>query len=302
MASLLPIVRALGGELWDGGRRAVVRAPGHSQSDRSVSLMLSGDRVVIHSFGSADWRDIRSHLLDLGLIDHGGRAAGCTRNGDRSATLRPDALRRTRIALALWDEAGAVSPGSASMRHLVRRLGSPPPLSEALRHHPAAAVSVFGEGGPRLPALLVRVSDARGALSAVEIAYLTPDGRAADGLRLRRKTVGAVPPGAAVRLSQPAERLLVGEGVMTVLSAAARFDLPAWALLSARNLAAWSPPPEVRHVLIAGDRGPAGEQAAAKLAERLRLGGVASRIALPAPAHGDWNEAAIASGRREEGR
>lgn len=301
MVSLLPIVRALGGELADGGLRAVVRAPGHSARDRSVSLMLSGDRILIHSFGSADWRDIRSHLLDLGLIDQGCCVSGCTPGGGVPSPLRPDALRRTGVARALWDEAGAIVQGSASMRHLVLRLGSPPPMSAALRQHPAAPVSVYGEGSRRRPALLARVTNAGGAFSAVEIAYLTADGRADEGLRLRRKTVGAVPPGSAVRLGPPASSLLVGEGVMTVLSAAAWFGLPAWALLSAGNLAAWSPPPGVRRVLIAADRGAAGETAAARLAQRLRQSDVVAEVALPAIGHGDWNEAARASRRREEG-
>jgi len=54
--SLHPIVAALGGDLYQGGRRANVPAPGHSQADRSVSLLLEGDRLVIHGFGAADWQ------------------------------------------------------------------------------------------------------------------------------------------------------------------------------------------------------------------------------------------------------
>lgn len=303
MASLHPIVQALGGELWDGGRRARVRAPGHSAGDRSVSLLLSGDRVVIHSFGSADWRDIHTHLLDLGLIDRRGALSGSAGLRDRSPPLRPDALRRTAVALGLWSEAGPVTRGSAAMRHLLARLGSAEAArSAALRQHAAAPVSAFGGGSWRRPALLARVCDPGGALAAVEIAYLRADGRPAEDLRLRRKTVGSVPPGSAVRLHPPGRRLLVGEGVMTVLSAAARFQLPGWALLAAGNLAAWSPPTTVRGVLIAADRGPAGEQAAARLADRLRLAGVAAEIVLPPPGHGDWNEAAAGLRRRKEGR
>ncbi len=52
--SLRAIVRALGGELYDGGRRANIPAPGHSAGDRSVSLLLQGDRMVVHTFGDHD--------------------------------------------------------------------------------------------------------------------------------------------------------------------------------------------------------------------------------------------------------
>ena len=54
--------------------------------------------------------------------------------------------------------------------------------------------------------------------------------------------------------------MLVGEGVFTTLSATERFGLPGWALLSTRNLRAWSPPEGVRSILIAADRGKDGEE------------------------------------------
>ena len=73
--SLLPIVRALGGDLYAGGRRANIPAPGHSRADRSVSLVLSGGRVVAHSFGGADWREVLDDLRARGLIDAAGAPA-----------------------------------------------------------------------------------------------------------------------------------------------------------------------------------------------------------------------------------
>lgn len=139
-----------------------------------------------------------------------------------------------------------------------------------------------------------------GALSAVEIAYLGADGRAARHLRLPRKMVGSAPAGVAVRLSSPDAEMVVGEGVATTLSAMARFDLPGWALLSAGNLARWSPPRGVSRILIAGDRGQAGEAAAADLCGRLRGLGVAAEVRLPPSPYGDWNEAAVL--KEEEGR
>ena len=51
--SLHAIVRALGGDLYQGGHRASIPAPGHSAADRSVSLLLSHGRVIIHGFGAA---------------------------------------------------------------------------------------------------------------------------------------------------------------------------------------------------------------------------------------------------------
>ena len=71
--SLRALVAALGGDLYQSGLRANVPAPGHSSNDRSVSLLLDGDRLVIHGFGAADWREVRDHLRGLGLIDAEGR-------------------------------------------------------------------------------------------------------------------------------------------------------------------------------------------------------------------------------------
>jgi putative DNA primase/helicase len=139
-----------------------------------------------------------------------------------------------------------------------------------------------------------------GRLTGLELTYLHPDGRRATDLRLSRKSLGVLPPGCAVDLSPAgARRLVVGEGVFTVLSAMARFDRPGQATLAAHNLARWRPPRGVDEVLIAADPGRAGEAAADVLAGRLCRSGVRVRIALPGPGHEDWNaQAMAAAGRR----
>jgi putative DNA primase/helicase len=134
--------------------------------------------------------------------------------------------------------------------------------------------------------------DARGALAGVELTYLAPDGDRAR-MGTPRKTIGTCPAGAAVRLARAEPRMLVGEGVFTCLSASAVFGLPAWALLSARNLRAWRPPNGVRFVLVAGDRGREGEASAWALAETLRRLSLACEVALPPAPFGDWNEAVV---------
>lgn len=70
MSRLERIVDAMGGVLMDGGRRALVRGPGHGPSDRSVSLLETDDgRVLIHCFSPRDdWRAVRHQLADLGLL------------------------------------------------------------------------------------------------------------------------------------------------------------------------------------------------------------------------------------------
>ena len=93
-----------------------------------------------------------------------------------------------------------------------------------------------------VPALIAAIRDTDGALTGVEVTYLAANGQRAVDLRLARKTVGLVPGGCAVRLDPAAPEMLVAEGVFTALSASEWFGLPAWALMSTRNLRAWTPP------------------------------------------------------------
>lgn len=76
--SLSHIVKALGGELYDGGRRANIPAPGHSSADRSVSLLLEDDRVVVHTFGDGDWKAVLApvHYRDTDIRYAGERSFG----------------------------------------------------------------------------------------------------------------------------------------------------------------------------------------------------------------------------------
>jgi putative DNA primase/helicase len=297
--TLHAIVAALGGDLYSGGSRASIPAPGHSAGDRSVSLLLSDGRVVIHGFGGADWRTARDHLRARGLIDDAVRLIPGGRGG--ACAPRPDLRVRRETAARLWAATVRLSAEDPAGRHLTHRAIRAGGSALNIGHHPQAPVSVYREGGRTRPALLARISDAHDRLTAVEITYLDPNGRVASGLRLSRKTVGQVPAGAAVRLAHAAEQMVVAEGVATTLSASDLHGLPGWALMAANNLAAWSPPAIVRRVLIAADRGAVGQGAALRLQRRLVRKGLDVHIIWPEPPYGDWNEVAVAAGERREG-
>lgn len=160
--TLHAIVAALGGALYAGGARANVPAPGHSRSDRSVSLLLSGDRLVIHSFGAASWRAVRDHLHAAGLIDRDGRPAAGPEAGTGGGVgtgvpdPRPDRATRLAAARRLWAEAGPLTPASLSRRHLVlRAIRTDLAALAGLRHHGAPVRRRSGDpagrpGGGRL--------------------------------------------------------------------------------------------------------------------------------------------------------
>jgi putative DNA primase/helicase len=288
--SLQAIVQTLGGEIYDRGRRANIPAPGHSRHDRSVSLLLEGDRVVVHTFGGGDWREVLDHLRELKLIDAANTPLSVAL-ADRAAAPAPATrLERRVAALRLWEGGGRLV-GTASERYCRSRgVTRDLPGREVLRHNPTTPVSAYREGGYARPALLAAIQAPDGAILAVEVTYLTAQGARASDLRLNRKTVGPTPGGCAVRLDPAAPEMLVGEGVFTALSASEWFGLPAWALMSTRNLRAWSAPEGVRSVLIAADRGADGERSAETLRGRLSEAGVAASVALPPEPFGDWNE------------
>jgi hypothetical protein len=294
--SLRAIVSALGGDLYAGGRRANVPGPGHSAGDRSVSLLLDGDRVLVCSFSGGDWRAVRADLEARGLVDAQGRLRGSA--GFASASVEPSARERRACACALWAAARPVA-GTLAERHC-RLRGVAGDLPAALRHHPEVPSAVYRAEGVRRPALLAAIRDANGDLCGVEVTCLAPNGQRAR-LRTPRKTIGLAPQGGAVRLDAAGARLLVAEGVFTALSARAWFGWPAWALLSTRNLRVWRPPAGVSEVLIAGDRGRDGEASARRLAARLRGLGLRVWVRWPPAGFGDWNDAAAAGALGEEG-
>jgi hypothetical protein len=303
--SLRSIVRALGGDLYAGGLRANVPAPGHSRADRSVSLLLSGGRVIAHGFGGADWREVLDDLRRRGLVNAAGAPASGSGAGVAGPAPEPLRMERLAVAQALWAAGLAIAPHTECHRHLLRRrIGRSLPGCEVLRRHPAAPLSVYEACRAVRPALMAGVVSPDGELTAVELTYLDPSGRRAQGVRFPRKTVGLVPPSSAVRLDAPGSELLVGEGVFTTLSASERFDLPAWALLSTRNLRSWRAPDGVRRVLIAADRGEDGARSAGLLAARLRRNGVGATVRPPPAPYGDWNDWARAQrdGPGGEGR
>jgi len=292
--SLKTIVQVLGGDLYDRGYRANIPAPGHSPADRSVSLMLRDGRIIVHTFGDGDWRTVLDHLREHGLVDAHNAPTSISKGKARPAlgVVGASDLERLDAARRFWEGgrpiASTLSERHCRLRHIERVLPGP----EVARHNSEAPVSAYGEGRLRRPALLVAISDASGAFTAVEVTYLAPNGRRALDLRLSRKTVGAVPPGTAARIDPAAPEMLVAEGFFTTLSASECFALPGWALMSTRNLRSWSAPEGVRSVLIAADRGKDGEASAEILRQRLARQGVHSQVALPPEPHGDWNEAA----------
>jgi hypothetical protein len=91
--------------------------------------------------------------------------------------------------------------------------------------------------------------------------------------------------------------LVIGEGIETSASAGLLLGLPAWAAVSASNLAGGvALPGSIRRVLIAADRDAAGQDAARAAVSRFRREGRTVRKATPNEGRGDFNDIKLAGG------
>ena len=95
--------------------------------------------------------------------------------------------------------------------------------------------------------------------------------------------------GGAVRLADPADVLMVGEGIETCLAAMQATGHPAWAALSTSGLRTLDLPAGLRDVIVLADGDESGEAAARDCALRWKRQGRRVRIARP-PQGMDFND------------
>ena len=206
----------------------------------------------------------------------------------------PDDIHRRQLALErVWREARAVTKADPAARYLSRRglWDGQESVPDVLRCHLRLP---YYHGDNRYtyhPALIASVQDPRGDVVSVHRTYLTNGGEKAN-VPDPKKTMQTptTVTGAAVRLDAPLDTLAVTEGIETGLAVRLSAGVPAWAALSAGNMAAIILPKTVRLVLICADHdaGGTGEHAAKALARRLLAEGRRVKIFLPSTAGTDW--------------
>jgi putative DNA primase/helicase len=138
--------------------------------------------------------------------------------------------------------------------------------------------------------LIALVSAPDGTPLAVHRTFITRDGRKAT-VEPVKASLGPVW-GGAIRLNDhdPRQPLAIGEGIESAGAAGVLLGLPAWAALSAGNMAKGLVlPQEARRVVIAADPDEAGRQAARDAWTRWTAEGREVRVAVPNGA-GDFND------------
>lgn len=288
------IVSEIGGDVSHGGTRATCPAPGHSPTDRSMSLLLKNDgQVLVNSFSPrTDWQECRRFLEQRGLLQSRSRANPHTGSTSvQPPPASPDPIKLARVH-SLWENATPPLKTLAETYLNNRGLKGTHEASTALRYADKCDHRPYGTKYPPFrfsPALLAEISGPTGKRVGLHITYLDPK----TGYRREgdpsRKIIGKMM-GGAIRLQEATDTLLVAEGTETALSAGRRFETPAWSLISAANMSQWAPPSGIRKLLIAGDSGAAGQEAAFKLAERCNKSNILALPLIVPEEFSDWNE------------
>jgi len=146
------------------------------------------------------------------------------------------------------------------------------------------------DGGKRWPVMVALMVDCAGTPQAIHRTFLASDGAGKAPIATPRKTLGIVA-GAAVRLAPVADRLVIGEGLETSISAGLMMGAPAWAAISAPNLEfKLKLPASIREIIVAADHDGPGLKAARAALARWRAEGRTVKIARPQTPGADFND------------
>ncbi len=279
------VAKALGG--YRAGATWMARCPAHDDSSPSLAISAGKNgKVLVRCHAGCDQRDVIAALSERGLWDatvkrHGGIARKHRKN--TSPEPDPDAEARTEAALAIWrasqDIAGSLAETYLRSRGLVLS-----PLS-SLRFHPGLK---HASGGvwPAMVALVVHGET--GLPIAIHRTFLARDGHGKAPVDPPKMMLGPCR-GGVVRLGEPGDVLMVGEGIETCLTAMQATGKPAWAALSTSGLRALDLPRASVEVIVLADGDAPGEAAAQHCARRWQREGRSVRIARP-PSGMDFND------------
>ena len=278
------IARALGGH--KAGSSWMARCPAHDDRKPSLTLYDASDgKTLVHCHAGCDQRTVIAALGDRGLWSQTGKrlATDFAKPKRQIARDWPKETARTRAALELWRAAipAAETPVETYLRS--RGLTLKPPIS--LRFH-SGLRHPSGGYWPAMIALVTRGSDDEPL--AILRTFLSQHGLGKAPVEPAKMMLGPCG-GGAVRLAEPEDRLLVGEGIETCLAAMQATGQPAWAALSTSGLHRLDLPEKVREVIVLADGDEPGEAAAVDCARRWKREGRRVRIARPPPGQ-DFND------------
>jgi hypothetical protein len=269
----------------------MARCPAHDDRTPSLSIRdADNDKVLVRCHAGCDQESVIAALCGRGLWAENGLHSSPWTARRKPVEPEPDRedARRTQAALAVWQSATS-APGTPVAVYLTSRgIHLSPP--DALRFH-TGLKHPSGGFWPAMVALVTNGID--GTPIAVHRSFLARDGGGKAPVDPQKMMLGPCR-GGAVRLGDPGDVLMVGEGIETCLAAMQASSHPAWAALSTSGLRSLDLPKDVRNVIVLADGDEAGEAAARDCALRWKRQGRRVRIARP-PQGMDFND--MLSGR-----
>jgi len=272
--------------------------PAHNDKTPSLSLGYSNEgKLLVCCHAGCDQHKVISTLKSMGLWpDNEARffRQVASLNITRGTKFDRDKVKRTEASLKLWRLAMPACGTLVETYFQSRGLHLPPSPTlgfiQALKH-PA------GGSWPALIALVAREPD----LSPIAIhrTYLARDGAGKAPVEPQKMMLGPCR-GGAVRLSEPSNVLMIGEGIETCLAAMQQTGRPAWATLSTSGLRTLDLPGSVQDAIILADGDDGGETAARDCALRLQWEGRKVHIARP-PMGMDFNDLVLRQLHRRRG-
>ena len=196
----------------------------------------------------------------------------------------------TEEALGIWNKAEPIK-GTETEAYLNHR-GITDFNFNDVRHHPKAK---HYPSNQEFPMMVVAVRKwPNNDLIGIQRTYLMPDGGGKAPVEDPKKSLGKIA-GGAVQLHEPAELLVVAEGVENALSVHQATGYPTWAVLGSANLQKLVIPETVKKIFIAADNDEngVGLNAARKAAAEYYKTGIEDvRIVLPLEQGKDFNDMA----------
>jgi putative DNA primase/helicase len=179
-----------------------------------------------------------------------------------------------------------------AIAYLESRALWPIATSSSLRAHVSVEYYVEGQRIDRYPALVADVRDFAGELVTTHVTYLRDGRKLADHepRKILSPMVGRE--ACAVRLYRiTGDFMGIGEGLETCIAASILHDdIPVWSALNTSLLQKFTPPADIKRLIVFADRDLPGITAAAALLERLQ-GQVRVEICTPPAPAKDWADA-----------
>lgn len=277
------IAGALGGRKVGQGWTA--RCPAHDDREPSLSIRDADGKVLVRCHAGCNQRDVIAALKERGLWDGKAHSSLRTSRHRKVSPPRPDPdqVERSAVALSIWRS--TIAAGGTPVEAYLASRGLNCSLPPSLRFH-RGLKHPSGGTWPCMVALVTRGAD--NTPLAIHRTFLSHEGRGKAPVEPAKMMLGPCR-GGAVRLREPGEILMVGEGIETCLAAMQATGHPVWAALSTSGLRALDLPGCVLDVIVLADGDDPGEAASRDCALRWTREGRRVRIARP-PRGLDFND------------